>query len=288
LLPYNHRLLANDKHAVVTVAVAQLAPILGDPEGNRQRGTQAIEEAAGLGARLVVLPELCNSGYAFADAAEAARLAEPVDGPTALGWSELCARHDLVLVGGLCESDDSGSLHNSALVVDADGVRAVYRKAHLWDREKLFFEPGQAPPPVVETAAGRVGVAVCYDAVFPELMRGLALDGAEVIAVPMNSPVEGPPAQPLPVEIAHAMAAANSNRVYVAQADRTGRERGIDWAQASVIVDATGSVAAGPIEGPRVLTADCDLAIARDKSWGERNHLFDDRRTDLYSKETIA
>jgi predicted amidohydrolase len=266
----------------VRVAVAQLAPVFGDLHGNRSRALDAIDAAAAEGAGLVVLPELCTSGYAFTDTAEAHALAEPIDGPAVRGWCERARRHGLVIVGGLCERDRSGELRNSAAVVDADGVRAVYRKTHLWDREKLFFVPGSAPPPVVQTRAGRVGVAICYDAVFPEMPRRLALDGAEVLAVPMNSPASGPPAEPVAVEIALVMAAANANRVYVAQADRSGEERGLDWAEASVIVDASGSVIAGPISGAGVLVAACDLARARDKSWGERNDVFGDRRQDIY------
>jgi predicted amidohydrolase len=271
---------------LVRVAVAQLGPVLGDLEGNRARASKAIEEAASGGARLVVLPELCTSGYAFTGVDEARGLAERLDGATVSGWHELAARHELVVVGGLCELDDEGELRNTAVVVDPDGLRAAYRKTHLWDREKLVFTEGDAPPPVVDTLAGRIGVAICYDAVFPELLRQLALDGADIVAVPMNSPLDGVATEPVPIEIALVMAAANSNRIYVAQADRTRSERGLDWAEASVLVDAHGGVLAGPIAGEGVLVAACDLARARDKSWGERNHLFDDRRTDIYKKET--
>ena len=66
-------------------------------------------------------------------------------------------------------------LYNSAAVVGPDGLVAVYRKTHLWDREKLWFTPGSKAPPVVETPFGRIGLAVCYDLYFPELTRGLAL-----------------------------------------------------------------------------------------------------------------
>ena len=115
-------------------------------------------EAAAAGARLVVLPELCDSGYVFgADAeqatAEARALASPADDSDTLRqWRDLAAEHRLVIVGGFCERGADGRLHNSAAVVDASGTRAVYRKAHLWDKEKLVFTPGDAPPPVVDTA----------------------------------------------------------------------------------------------------------------------------------------
>ena len=283
----------------VSVASAQLAPVFGDLARNRARAEEAIRNAAGAGARLVVLPELCTTGYAFADESQARELGEPADGPTVTRWRELAAALRIVIVGGFCECD-GGPPRNSAAIVDADGGLTVYRKTHLWDREQLLFVAGDTPPPVVATAAGRVGVAVCYDAFFPEVMRALALAGAELIAVPMNSPVMDPPGrtQPLAVEVVQALAAAGANRVFVVQADRTGRERGIEWAGASVICDPDGRLLAGPVadfERPALLTATCDLALARDKRLGARNDVFADRRADLYrdaattnpTKETV-
>ncbi len=286
-LAYNHPTLAVPSHAptdgVVRAAAVQLAPVLGDLAGNRARSLDALASAAARGAQLVVLPELCTSGYAFSDRAEARAVAEPADGPTVQAWLQAARLHRLVVVAGLCELDDDGALRNSAVVVDPAGVRAVYRKAHLWDREPEIFVPGDAAPPVVDTAAGRIGLAVCFDAAFPEHIRRAALAGAEVVAVPMNSPAPPHPTQPIPIEIAIAMAAANASRVYVVQADRTGEERGVRWAQASVVVDPDGGVIAGPTAGEAMLVADLDLARARDKSWGERNDVFADRRPELYS-----
>lgn len=286
-LPYNHLVLddvapASDP-ASVRVASVQLGPVLGDPAGNRERALAALSAAAGQGARLVVLPELCNSGYAFADAAEARAAAEAVDGPTVRGWIGAAAAHDMVIVGGLCEVDAGGALRNSAVVVDRSGVRAVYRKTHLWDREADIFLAGDEPAPVVDTALGRIGLAVCYDAAFPEHIRRLALGGAEIVAIPMNSPAPPRPTAPVPIEIAIAMTAANANRVFIVQADRTGEERGVRWAEASVIVDPSGDVLAGPAPGVALLVADIDPGDARDKAWGERNDVFADRRPDLYA-----
>ena len=106
---------------------------------------------------------------------------------------------------------------------------AVHRKAHLWDREKLFFVAGICAPPVVQTASGRVGVAVCYDAFFPEVMRMLGLAGADVITVPMNSPVFGAAAGAARRRPGPRCAGAQVSRVVVAQADRSGTERGVEW-----------------------------------------------------------
>jgi predicted amidohydrolase len=257
--------------------------VFGDVERNRALATEAIESAARSGADVVVLPELCTTGYAFTDRSQAAELGEPADGPTLAGWCALAAEHHLVIVGGFCELDDERYPRNSAAVVDPHGVRCVYRKTHLWDREQLIFVAGSAPAPVVETAVCKLGLAICYDAFFPEVMRGLALAGADVIAVPMNSPVVGPPTSPLAVEVVLALAAANVNRVFVAQADRAGTESGIEWAQASAICDPSGHLLAGPVRGVQMLQARCDVAAARDKSLGLRNDVFADRRPELYS-----
>ena len=260
-------------------------------DGNRARAAEAVESAARVGADLVVLPELCTTGYAFADESEACELGEPADGPTLEHWRALAAAHRLVIVGGFCELDPEGVPRNSALLVDQDGTSRLYRKTHLWDREQLMFVAGVEAPPVVDTTAGRVGIAICYDAFFPEVMRGLALAGADVIAVPMNSPLTGPSTEPLAVEIVLALASANVNRVYVAQADRTGPERGIQWANASAICDPDGRLLAGPVDGPALLSAVCDPEQARAKALGARNDVFADRRPHLYpttnDKETV-
>jgi 5-aminopentanamidase len=263
-------------------AAIQLSPVFGELEDNRKRAARAIEEAASLGAELVVLPELCISGYVFTDAFEARALSEPVAGETVAGWSELAAKHELTIVGGICERDELDGLHNSAVVVDKTGLIASYRKTHLWNREQLVFTPGTRQAPVVDTDHGRIGLAICYDSFFPEVMRGLALAGAEVIVVPMNSPVTDPPFLPVPVEVSLVIASAAVNRVFVIQADRTRAERGVGWAEASCIVDPDGRLLAGPNHGRAVLVADLDLGQARDKSYGERNDVLADRRVDMY------
>jgi predicted amidohydrolase len=142
------------------VAVAQLALNVGEPDANRQAARIAIAQAALAGARLVVLPELSDSGYVFSDAGEARSLASPAASCITLReWRSLAARHDLAIAGGFCELGPDGMLYNSAAIVDASGTRAVYRKAHLWDAEKKIFTPGDDAPPVVELPFGNIGLA---------------------------------------------------------------------------------------------------------------------------------
>jgi len=271
------------------VAVAQLAITVAEPDANRQAAAEAVAEAAAAGARLVVLPELCDSGYVFdpADpAAEARGLAAPVAGNVTLGqWRELAGRHRLVIVGGFCELGADGRLHNSAALVDASGTRAVYRKVHLWDKEKLVFTPGDAALPVVDTDIGRVAVMICYDLEFPEWGRLAALDGADLVAAPVNWPAYSWPAGERPAEVVKAQAAAATNGVFVAVADRCRTERGVSWISGSLIAGPDGYLLAGPVlaDQPAVLTAACDLPRARDKSLSGDNDLLADRRPELYA-----
>lgn len=273
----------------VVVAVAQLALTVGEPDANREAGRTAVAEAADADARLVVLPELSDSGYVFSSADEARSLASPAATAVTLHeWRSLAARHNLAIAGGFCELGPDGELYNSAAIVDADGTRAVYRKAHLWDAEKKIFTPGDDAPPVVELPFGNVGLMICYDLEFPEWVRLAALSGADLIAAPVNWPASASPAPPgeRAGEVVAAQAAAWSNGVFVAVADRCKTERGVDWVGGSVIVQHGGYPAAGPVCADRaaVLTATIDLRLARDKRVSELNDRFTDRRPDLYAR----
>ncbi len=271
----------------VRIAAGRVALAAGEPAANRAAAAAAVERAAVAGARVVVLPELVNSGYVLRDRAEARALAEPLDGPTVTDWIALAARHDLVLVGGVCEAAADGVPHNSAVLVDPGGLRAVYRKVHLWDREAELFAAGDAAPAVVDTAAGRIAMLVCYDLEFPEWIRRPALAGAELLAVPTNWPQAVPPARPpgeRPMEVVRAMAGASVNRVAIAVADRCRPERGVDWVGATAVIAPDGYPVAGGWAGgePDVLVAEVDLADARSKAIGPRNDVFADRRPELY------
>ena len=271
------------------IAAAQFGPVLGDPDANRATAAGAVRDAAAQGARLVVLPELSDSGYVFTGPDEARGLAtRAADSPTLRQWRDLAAAHDCTVVGGFCELGDDGLLYNSAALVDESGTRAVYRKAHLWDREKLIFTPGSAAPPVVDLPSGRVAVMICYDLEFPEWARLAALDGADLIAAPVNWPAAPCPAGERPAEVTKVQADASVNGVYVVVADRCGVERGVDWISGTLIAGPEGYLLAGPVlaDHPALLVADCDLAAARDKRINDHNDLLADRRPELYPRVT--
>jgi len=271
--------------STVRVACHQLAPVVGELEANRKRALTALDAAAAAGAQVVVLPELAASGYVFRDADEARALAEPADGPTLAGWAQRAAAQGLVIAGGFAELGADGALYNSAALIDPDGVRAVYRKVHLWDREKLVFTPGEEPPPVLDTLHGRIGLIVCYDLEFPEWTRAVALRGAELLCVPTNWPREQRPAGERPMEVLRAMVTASTNRMAIAVCDRCGPERGVEWVAGTSIAGVDGWLLAGPPPAaePALLLADVDLAAARDKALGPHNDVHADRRPALYA-----
>jgi predicted amidohydrolase len=267
------------------IACRQLAPELGAVDANVRMTTAAIRESVAAGAQLVVLPELIVSGYMFASADEARTAAITPEHPVFAAWSDAVRGVGGVVVGGFAELGDDGLVYNSAAVVDGSGVLAVYRKTHLWDKEKLSFTPGSVPPPVVETPVGRLGILICFDLEFPEMPRSLALRGAELLVVPTNWPRETVPEGERVPEVTVGMAAAYSNRVGIACCDRTGIERGQDWNGASCIINEQGWVIAN-VDANGAATADLDLQLSRDKSLSAMVDFFGDRRPELYGAVT--
>lgn len=267
----------------IQVACCQLSLEFGSVDENRNAAASAIERAARDGADVIVLPELTPSGYRFSSREELADLAEPVDGPTVTMWCRLASELGVLIAGGFPEKADDGRIFNSAAIVDETGVLAVHRKTHLWDEEPSWFEFGENAPPVVDTRHGKIGLAVCYEIEFPELIRSVALNGAQLLCAPVNWPLFPRPAGERPIEVVSAQAAASGNRMFVAACDRAGIERGTDWLGGSVIIDPDGF----PLTDLRLgeaadFTAKLDLAEALDKTIGHRNDVHRDRRPEIY------
>jgi N-carbamoylputrescine amidase len=272
----------------VTIACLQMQPSFGDVASNVERSLQLIDRAAADGANLVVLPELCNTGYVFASREEAFAIAEEIPaGPTVAAWAERAARHRLHLVAGICERAGN-KLYNSAVVIGPAGYVGTYRKVHLWNEEALFFEPGNLGFPVFHTPIGRIGAAICYDGWFPETFRLCALQGADIVCVPTNwVPIPGQADGRQAMANILAMAAAHSNSMFIACADRVGVERGQPFEGQSLIVSYTGWPVAGPAsrDSEEIILAKVDLGEARRKrNWNAFNQVLRDRRTDIYDE----
>jgi N-carbamoylputrescine amidase len=269
------------------VACAQYAIRDLDPETNLGRSVRAIREAADTGADLVVLPELANSGCDFSSREQALKLAEQVGeagknpGPALRAWREAAEESGVFVVVGFLERE-GGSLYNSATVV-GPGFFGRYRKTHLWDGEKLLYEPGRDLP-VFDTPLGRIGVLICYDAWFPETARTLALRGADLLCLPANAPDDWVPEEQrrgdLTMLNVHVISHANANRLFVACANRLGD----GYLGRSCLVDPTGGILAfGSATEEELVSAEVDIERARyEKQLTEHSHIFKDRSPEVY------
>lgn len=267
--------------ALVGVACVQMDPQMMDLEGNLVRSASAVRQAVERGASFVVLPELVTSGYMFGSADELQAVALGVDDERLGIWRRALAGSGAWLVAGIAERGQDGNVYNSAVMLDATGVVTVYRKIHLWNREKRFFTPGRQAAPVIRTAHGMVGVLVCYDLEFPEMPRSLALRGADLLLAPTNwGLLQRPDGESAP-QLLNARMAARASHVFLAVCDRCGIERGQRWTGGSAVVDPEGWVLSTPDSEGMVL-AWVDLAASRDRQLSEVNHMWGDRCPELY------
>ncbi|MBI1803762.1 MAG: acyltransferase [Ignavibacteriae bacterium] len=256
------------------VAVVQTNPAFGDVERNVKGAIALIESA---NADLYVLPELFNTGYNFVDAQEVKKLAEPADGYSFNRLSPVARKKNCTIVYGFAEQADR--LYNSAALIGPDGLCGVYRKVHLYYRENLFFAPGNLGFPVFDLPFGRVGIMICFDWIYPESARTLALAGAEIILHPSNLVLPHCP---------DAMVTrCLENRVYAATANRIGRENrgGIDlsYIGKSEIVSPRGEILTRlSADETGVGVVDIDLTEARNKHLNEYNDVLAGRRTEYY------
>jgi N-carbamoylputrescine amidase len=269
------------------IACVQMEPQIGAKRDNVARSIRHIESAAKNGASLVILPELSNTGYVFADRDEAYSLAEALpDGETAQIFTETAQRLGIHIVAGVAERAGT-RLYNSALFAGPAGHIGVYRKLHLWNNEHLFFEPGDLGVPVFDTPLGRIAIAICYDGWFPETYRLAAVQGADIVCVPTNwVPMPAQPDDRPAMATTLAMAAAHSNGMAIACANRIGTERGQLFIGQSLIVGGDGWPVAGPASSDceEILYAAIDLKRTRsERTLNAFNHVLRDRRADAYN-----
>jgi len=260
------------------VGYLQLDPQLGRVADNLSRIEALLDGAR---ADLIVLPELATTGYSLADRESALALAEPIPGPATERLAELAERCGGHLVVGLAERKGE-RLYNSAALIGAAGVIGVYRKVHLFRREKQIFDPGDSGFAVFRVGELRLGVMVCFDWAFPEAAGTLARRGAQLIAHPAN------------LVLPHARRAMPvrclENRVFAITANRYGTEPGPDgplvFRGESLIAAPSGEeLAAAPPDRDHLAVVSIDPTDADDKRLTPENHVFEDRRPELYGEK---
>jgi predicted amidohydrolase len=265
------------------IAVVQMEPAWKDEVANLAQVDRWLGELADQDVGLAVFPECALSGYELS-AAEAAHFAHPIPGPQSEALVDLARRHRRTFQIGLLELAPSGEIYNSCILVSPHGLLGSYRKTHLpflgVDR---YLQPGGRIGPVLDTGLARIGPLICYDLRFPEPARVLALLGAQVVLLSTAWPDS---ATLYPEFLAPTRAAENG--VFLAAANRIGREGGTKYLGRSLIIDPAGTILAeGSEDQAELLIADVDLSASDEKRRifvpGEYElDLLGDRRPELY------
>ena len=264
------------------LAVVQMDCVLGDVNANLERAYSLVAAAAVQGATVAVLPELATTGYFVGDRMDA--LAEAIPGPTTDGLGWIARRHQCSIMAGMIERGRN-CYYNSAVLLAPDGsLRGVYRKAHLFAAEREAFTPG-AEPALFDIAGTRVALTICYDLIFPEYIRRLVLEGAQVI---LNSTdwITNDWQRGLgwsgAVVSGLVATRALENTVHVAMADRVGVEEGWRSLGHSCIAAPSGGYLAKIDEGEGVAVASLEPEHPDWEQWRTIATYLDDRRPELY------
>lgn len=260
------------------VSFVQMQPEFGNKKDNIEKALSFMKSEL---AELYVLPELFNSGYVFTSKAEVNNLAEKAgSGETFSAMRDFAKTHKCAVIYGFPENTPEGN-YNSSLFVDYNGNYRVYRKLHLFYEEKTFFNPGNVQLETIEFNGAKLGMMICYDWIYPEVTRILALKGAEIICHPVNLVM--PYCQ-------EAMKTRSiENRVFTITSNRIGEEKrggkGFTFTGKSQITDCNGNVLyRAAIDKEELFVADINIEDAKNKNVNAFNNLWDDRRIDYYDR----
>ena len=223
----------------IKLAAAQMDPKLKENDQNLEKMLSVVKEAAANGADLVVFPECSLAGYVYSSRDEAMPFAETVPGPSTEKMASLCEELNIYVVFGLLEKEGN-RLYNAAAFIGPEGLVGNYRKNHLpylgIDR---FADIGDKPFEVYRTPIGNIGLFICYDIVFPESARVMALMGADILAHPTNFP-EG--ANRVTNYVLNSRSLENN--IHAVSTNRVGTELGYSFCGLSKIITAPGDTIA--------------------------------------------
>jgi predicted amidohydrolase len=258
------------------VGYFQFHPRFGEIEANRDT---VLKTLAPVEADLMVLPELPFTGYTFRNRKELASLAEePSRSDTVDALSRLCRRNRMYIATGFAEKCGK-KLYNSSLLIGPRGLLRTYRKIHLFNEEKRYFDPGDLPLEINTIRGVRVGMMICFDWVFPEVARTLTLQGMELLCHPSN----------LVLDYCQKSMQTRclENGVFAVTTNRFGLEKrphaALRFTGGSQIVGPKGQVLSkAPAQRRRLQVVEIDPKESRNKSLTPRNHLLRDRRPEFY------
>jgi predicted amidohydrolase len=258
------------------VGFFQFSPIFGNPERNLELIRKNVTKVDL--PDILVLPELALTGYTFEDYEEAYSLSEEIGGKLSNELVSIAGENSVTVAVGFLERKGK-HLYNSSVLVDGKGIRGIYRKVHLFREEKSIFKAGTIGFSVFEINGVKVGLLVCFDWMFPEAMRTLALKGADIILHSANL-------------VLHyyqkaAITRAIENRVFIVLANRNGIEDRFgtknEFTGESEIVDPKGRVILKTRKDDvGIFSIDINPEEARNKKVTELNDIFKDRKPEFY------
>ncbi len=259
------------------LALVQTHPVLGNKAKNLKGMAKATES---LEADLFCFPELCTTGYAMAERDQILDLAEEPDRGEGLDFfRDLSERKNAAVVAGFPLRDGT-RLFNASVLLRPGEEPVFYRKLHLFAREKQVFDAGDRPPPITDFRGWRLGMMICFDWVFPEVVRLMALEGVDLVLHPSNLVT--------PYCQKSMFARAVENAVYIATVNRVGAEAyadgpSLDFTGASQLMGHRGDLLlALPSGEVAAAVVDFDPKLARDKWLTDHNHLLNDRRVEFF------
>jgi predicted amidohydrolase len=260
----------------MNVGFLQFSPVFGNPEQNLNFIRESVRKAPSL--EVLVLPELALTGYTFENYEEAYSLSEEVGGTFTRELVDIARENSITMAVGFLEREGK-HLYNASFLLDEKGIIGVYRKIHLFREEKAIFRTGNKGFPIFSIGDIKVGLLVCFDWIFPEATRTLALKGADIILHSANLV--------LPYYQKAAITRAIENRIFIVLANRNGIENraGIknEFTGESELVNPEGRIilkASKDEEG--IFSIDIDPREARDKNVTGLNNIFEDRKPEFY------
>ncbi len=258
-----------------------------DKAANLAQGLKSAREAAASGAQIIAFAELAfDRFYPQVPASlDKLDLAEPVPGPTTEAFCGLAAELGVVVVLNVFERNETkGHLpFDSSPVIDTDGsILGITRMVHITEyeyfHEQGYYQPGDQGAPVFDTAFGRIGVAICYDRHYPEYMRALAVQGAEIVFIPQAGSVGEWPEGLYEAEM---RVTAFQNGYFTALCNRVGSEENLVFAGESFVCNPAGEVLARAGQGTDEILY-CDLDLEQVAQSNGRQLFLRDRRPLLY------
>jgi len=260
------------------IAGIQFKPKFKDVKGNLEK---MFHYANNVVADIIIFPELSTTGYFFQSYSEIFDYAEEFPGSISLQFQRFSTELNKIIIYGFPEIQGDKIYNSAAIIFPKEQYNFIYRKTHLFYKEKFVFNQGNTGYKVVNYPDFdlNLGVMICYDWRFPEAARTLALKGADLIVCPSNLVTH--------IWSKVILARAIENKVYLAVVNRIGRESNnaeeLFFNGESVILGYNGErLAKASVEGEEVIIADIEPSLTRNKAFNEFNDIFKDRRPQLY------